>query len=67
MLRKGDAVRVIPRPTVEAGLEGAAGVVTGFRPDGLVVVRLPGGVRAPFRREELEALGESGATAAPSP
>jgi hypothetical protein len=56
MLHKGDGVRVLPRSPVEASLQGAAGIVTGFRPDGLVVVLLPGGARAPFRREELEEL-----------
>jgi hypothetical protein len=55
LLRKGDEVRVGAAATVEPSLRGVAGVVMGFRPDGLVVVRLAGGQRAPFRREELEA------------
>lgn len=55
-LKKGDVVRVASKSEVEPRLQGAEGVVTGFRPDGLVVVRLPGGMRAPFRRDELEPL-----------
>lgn len=65
MLRKGDAVRVLPLPPVEDRLRDALGVVTGFRPDGLVVVQLRSGARAPFRREELEAV--PGPTGGPAP
>lgn len=53
-VRKGDAV-VVPRAPGEPAAA-ATGVVQGLRPDGLVVVMLPGGVRKAFRAEELEPL-----------
>jgi hypothetical protein len=52
-LPKGTAVR--PRaPDVEGAWEGPPGTVMGMRPDGFVVVQLPGGARRPFRAEDLE-------------
>lgn len=52
-IRKGQAVRVVDDLVIEGRFRGATGVVTGLRPDGLVVVQFTGGVRAPFRAEQL--------------